>query len=277
MSEIREELEYFARLEDEKKDQEANENNNSNQQSIDEEEEFNIAPQNYDKELAKTFNELPFEWRRYLHIREQEVDKGFSKLRTQNEEYKWLDDIFHSRFEYMQKNGIKTPQEWLKNIIKIDEMLEKNPHDTITMLANSYGIYQNKNTSTAQRQSNNLTNIMSEQLIAKQINDFISEVDENGNLKHPYYNDVIQDIYDIISKGSAQNLYDAYEMAIWSNRSIRDKLIAQKTQQTLELKSKNAQKSKIAAFNLKGKALPETKDLTLREELEMRFAELNQQ
>ena len=44
-----------------------------------------------------------------------------------------------------------------------------------------------------------------------------------------------------------------------------------------EYKGKNAQKSKIAAFNLKGKALPETKDLTLREELEMRFAELNQQ
>jgi len=281
MSEIREELEYFARLAEEKEATEQNTADNeikapSQDGALIEEDPYLEAPQGFDKELAETFKDLPLNWRRYLHVREQELDKGFSNLRDRTGDYKWIDDIYRSRSTELQKNGVLSSQDWLKNIIKIDEMLEKDPQGTISMLADSYNIKINQHQSpmVSTHRSRGISDIMEEQLVAKQLSDFIGEVNDKGTLKHPYYKDVIQDMHDLLSRGIVNNLSDAYETAVWSNRLTRDKLIAERTKETLELKSKDAQKSKDASFAPKGKAVPETKDLTLREELEMRFAEL---
>ena len=278
MSEIREELEHFAKLAEEKQSSketfqsEKLPDNNSFQEIKD----YLEAPKGYDKELAETFCELPDKWRRYLHSREAELDKGFGELLKRTGEYKWLDDIFSSRAEELQKNGINNPKEWLQNIISVDAMLSKDPKNTISMLAKAYGIgsVNNFSYSAPLNQSHKLSDIMSEHIVAKQLNDFIEEVDDKGSLKHPYYRDVVLDMHDLINKGIAKNLSDAYEMAVWLNSNTRAKLIAERTKENLELKSKNAQKSKDASFALKGKAPINTKDLTLREELEMRFAEL---
>ena len=121
----------------------------------------------------------------------------------------------------------------------------------------------------------NLTNVISKQLVDKQLNDFISEIDDTGALKHPFFKEVIKDMYDLISKGIAKDLTQAYEIAIWLNSDTRNKLIEKRTKDALEIKSKDAQKSKEAGFFIKGKAPVNKKDLSLREELEMRFAELD--
>ena len=48
----------------------------------------------------------------------------------------------------------------------------------------------------------------------------------------------------LIQSGMAKDLDTAYDTAVWLNRTTRDKLIAKRSQEALELKSKNAQKSK---------------------------------
>lgn len=235
--------------------------------------EYIDAPKSYEEEIAKTFCELPFNWRKYLHARENEVDKGFSNLRERALMHKWIDEIYASRSEELQKDGVKSSDEWLKKMVEIDAMLSKNPADTINMLAVSYGVGNDLKSDQSANKSN-LSAIISKQLVDKQLNDFVSEIDDAGSLKHPFFKDVVKDMYDLISKGLAKDLNEAYETSVWLNSATRNKLIEKRTKDALEIKSKNAQKSKEAGFSPKGKAPSNKKDLSLREELEMRFAEL---
>lgn len=236
-------------------------------------EEYLNAPKSYEEEIAKTFCELPFNWRRYLHAREEEVDKGFSDLRERALIHKWIDEIYASRSDELQKDGIKNSDEWLKKIVEIDSMMSKNPADTIKMLAASYGLDDGRNLPVSDS-SSSLSEAISKELINKQLTDFVSEIDDQGNPKHPFFKEVVKDMHDLISKGVAKDLASAYETAVWLNCSTRNKLIEKRTKEALEIKSKDAQKSKEAGFSPKGKAPVEKKDLSLREELEMRFAEL---
>lgn len=236
--------------------------------------EYSDAPKSYEQEIAKTFCELPLAWRRYLHAREDEVDKSFSDLRERAVMHKWIDEIYASRSDELQKDGIKCSDDWLKKMVEIDNLLSKNPADTIKMLAVSYGVKDGQNLSDKAKKQSDLSNIISKQLVDKQLSDFVGEIDELGSLKHPYFKDVIKDMYELISKGVAKDLPEAYETAVWLNSSTRNKLIEKRTKEALEIKSKDAQKSKEASFSPKGKAPEDKKDLSLREELEMRFAEL---
>ena len=240
------------------------------------EEEYLEAPKSYKEEIAKTFKTLPYEWRRYLHVREDEVEKSFSDLHQRVLLHKWIDEIYDSRSDEMQKDGIKCADDWLKKMVEIDTMLSKNPVDTIKMLAISYGVEDSQELPSKAKtySQSNASEFISKQLIDKQLDDFVSELDDCGALKHPYFKEVIKDMYDLLSKGIAKDLSEAYETAVWLNSSTRSKLIEKRTKDALEIKSKDAQKSKEAAFSPKGKAPLNKKDLSLREELEMRFAEL---
>lgn len=270
MSEIKEELEHIAN------DNEDILSDMQDAKEISEIDEFLEAPKSYEEEIAKTFCELPFDWRRYLHAREQEVDKSFGELRERALIHKWIDEIYDSRSDELQKDGIKSSDDWLKKMVEIDAMLTKNPADTIKMLAVSYGIKDGQYLPDSAKQTaqSNMSEFISKQLVDKQVNDFVSEIDDCGTLKHPYFKEVIKDMHDLISKGVAKDLSDAYETAVWLNSSTRNKLIEKRTKEALEIKSKDAQKSKEAGFSPKGKAPSDKKDLSLREELEMRFAEL---
>lgn len=277
MSEIKEELEYFANLSEEEANKTTEDNTVLAQTDKEPEtDEYNDAPQGYEQEIAKTFGELPLKWRQYLHIREQELDKAFNDMRNRTGDYKWIEDIYLTKAAALSKNGISTPKDWLQSMVKIDNMLEQDPIGTISLLASSYGIDKvgNQSPELSRTPQRTIADVMGEQMAAKQLSDFISETDNTGALKHPYYRDVITDMYDLLHKGVSSSLKDAYETAVWLNNSTRAKLIAERTKESLEQKSKTAQKSKDASFALKGKGEKTPKDLTLREELKMRFAEL---
>ncbi len=270
MSETKEDLQSFVQEDEIITPQE------QNIETIEETDDFLEAPKSYEKELAKTFCDLPFNWRKYLYTREEELDKGFSDLRERALMYKWLDEVYTSRSDELQKDGIKSSDDWLKKMVEVDAMLSQNPADTIKMLAVSYGISDSKQTPNleANNQETNLSEIISKQLVEKQLSDFVAELDDEGTLKHPFFREVVKDMYELISKGVAADLSKAYEIAVWLNSDTRNRLIEKRTKDALELKSKDAQKSKEAAFAPKGKAPEIKKDLSLREELEMRFAEL---
>ena len=273
MSEIKEDLEELVLSVDENKKIEEQDKQEILEKAEDID-EYIEAPKSYEEEIAKTFCELPFNWRKYLHTRECEVDKGFSDLRERALLHKWIDEIYASRSDELQKDGVKSPDEWLKKMVEVDFMLSKNPEDTINMLAVSYALKNSPKTPILAENQSNLSEIISKQLVDKELSDFIEELDDLGSLKHPFFKDVAKDMHNLILKGLAKDLSSAYETAIWLNSSTRNKLIEKRTKDALEIKSKNAQKSKEAGFAPKGKAPEIKKDLSLREELEMRFAEL---
>lgn len=273
MSETKEELEHLVQSFDE--DASIKEQDDTKiLETVEDTDEYIFAPKSYEEEIAKTFCELPLNWRKYLHTREEEVDKGFSDLRERALAHKWIDEIYASRSDELQKDGVKSSDEWLKKIVEIDTLLSKNPADTIKMLAVSYGVGNDLKTPNSTNSQSNLSEAISKQLVDKQLSDFIGEIDESGSLKHPFFKEVVKDMHDLISKGVAKDLVEAYETAVWLNSTTRNKLIEKRTKDALEIKSKDAQKSKEAGFSPKGKAPANKKDLSLREELEMRFAEL---
>ena len=282
MSEIKDELEHFAKelniqdeAEAETPTQEVSQDD-TNQETI--EDAYLKAPSNYQKEFAETFATLPQKWREYLHIREQEVDKGFQELRNRAGDYKWLDDAYASRSDELKSYGINSSKEWMNNLAKIDALFSRSPQDAIKLLADAYHVKLGPTVNQAVPNRNflrqSLSSVLAGQVVQKQVEDFAKESDASGNPKHPYFKEVVKDIYDLLQKGVANNLDDAYETAIWFNGATRDKLIAERSQKALELKRQDAKKSKEAAFAPKGKADIDTKDMSLREELEMRFAAL---
>jgi hypothetical protein len=101
---------------------------------------------------------------------------------------------------------------------------------------------------------------------------FINAKDENGNLKHAYFDDVKEEMAKLFNAGLATNFEDAYNRAIWSVESVRNKIIADKTKTELANKVTEANKSKTAGFEPSSKNDATPKELSLREEIEKNLA-----
>ena len=69
--------------------------------------------------------------------------------------------------------------------------------------------------------------------VRNEVNSFWEEMDENGQLKHPYMDDVAEEVAIFIKGGLS--LSEAYERAIWANPVTR-----QKEQQRLQTEQKAA-------------------------------------
>ena len=98
------------------------------------------APRSYKKEYAELFRTLPPELRKYLHERESEAERGFSKINNELSSRRWIDDVFNRRHQRLERLGINRPQEWVETMACIDDALEKDPKGTLRFLADTYGI-----------------------------------------------------------------------------------------------------------------------------------------
>ena len=187
---------------------------------------------------------------------------------------KHLEDVYAKRAGELQKYGIRTQDDWLKNLVRMDEMLNSRPLEAMNMLAEMYNIKFSPASASVTGNTQNRNNPLQELLLKKEIDDFAAAVNDKGEKEHPFFYEVMREMNDLLSGGLVQNIGEAYEKAVWFNPLTRSKLLAKRTQDSLELKSKDAKKAKETAFAVNGKTVPDTKDLTLREELEMRFAAL---
>lgn len=250
--------------------------------------EYLNAPKSYKKEYAETFKALTPEFRKYLHERESEVEKGFSRLNNQLGSYKFLNDAFAQRQQRLSGYGINKQQDWIEQLIKIEDALENDPVATIKALTEAYGINKAETAPAENPQylgrikqlEQNISSLQqyvnqSQQISAqKAFESFIGAKDEKGESKHPYFEDVREGMVSLLTQGAAKDLEDAYEKAVWLNQDVREKVIAQRAQAELQAKAQEAQKAKNASFSPKGKAAPETAPLSLREELEKGFEAL---
>lgn len=238
--------------------------------------DFLIAPKGYDKEFADTFTELPLRWRQYLIAREAAVDKGFGDITGRMDANRWLKEAYDAIADDLRHEGITNPKDWLKSLVELDRKLKNDPRGTIALVAQSYGVDLPalEAQKAEETKAKTLNQVLTEQMVGKEIYDFVNGKDEQGELKHPFYADVVRDMHGLLSSGNAQSLAQAYDMAIWLNQDVRSKLLSQKIQAALKDKATEAEKSQEVAFAPHGKSQPETKKLSLREDLEQRFAAL---
>ena len=287
MSEIREELEKnLASAETQSKETNANEEQPVNQETA-VTDEWMDAPKAYKKEFQDSFKTLSPEWRQYLIEREKQSERGFSDMGNKLNDLKWVDNLYNTRAERLKANGYSKAQDYIEQLAQIEDALSADPQSTLQALAEAYGVKFNDNTalSSLQRQVNDVQQLVAaqRQYIQQQqqetgnrlVNEFVNAKDEAGNPKHPYFNDVREVMTDLIRKGAANDLDTAYNMAIWTNGDIREKLIQAEKAKELATKVDKAQKAKDAGFNPTSKTVPPAKEETLRDSLERIYEELN--
>ena len=235
------------------------------------------APNSYTKEAKDWFNTLPHENQKYLAEREKQFEQGLSRARNQ---YAWVDKAYNDRKDNLLKQGFNNAQEYYNTLVSIADALEKDPQSTIAQLQSIYGISGNDNA--LQRQLLDLQQTVANQQnylrqqennrIKSEYDVFVNAKDENGNLKHGYFEDVKSDMLALLQAGMAKNFEDAYNQAIWRNETVRNKIIEEQTKVGLQKATATAQKAKTAAFEPTSKGDATPKKRTLREELEHNMA-----
>jgi hypothetical protein len=234
------------------------------------------APNSYTKEAKDWFNTLPHENQKYLAEREKQFEQGLSRARNQ---YAWVDKAYNDRKDNLLKQGFNNAQEYYNTLVSIADALEKDPQSTIAQLQSIYGI---GNDNALQRQLLDLQQTVANQQsylrqqennrIKSEYDVFVNAKDENGNLKHGYFEDVKSDMLALLQAGMAKNFEDAYNQAIWRNEAVRNKIIEEQTKVGLQKATAIAQKAKTAAFEPTSKGDATPKKRTLREELEHNMA-----
>lgn len=242
---------------------------------------FVPAPKSYPKEFQENFKTLSPEWQGYLLQREKQVEKGFSELGNKVSSYKWSDQLFEDRKERLKALGYNDAKDYIQKLISIDDALYQNPSETLEKIGNIYGPQQtNNNASMTEAQRKIWTDIAeARERFQKQQSDaaafdvkrFENAVTEDGKLKHPFYKTVGHEMVDILKSGTANDLEEAYQKALWLNPNTREKMIEDKIQSVLEGKFLRAQKAETASFSPSSKTEPPKKELSLRQELEAAF------
>ena len=100
---------------------------------------------------------------------------------------------------------------------------------------------------------------------------FVNAADEAGNLKHPFYQNVKDEMKRILKSGAANDLQEAYAKAVWATPETRDKMIEDRIDAILEEKIEAVKRAKDASLLANSKAAQKPKELSLREELEAQF------
>lgn len=101
------------------------------------EDQYSKAPLSFKAEFVETFKTLPPEMRKYLHERESEIEKGFSKVNNELQIKRFLDDLFENKG---CKHGFKDCKDWIEKLVMVEDLLEVNPKETLQFLATAYGI-----------------------------------------------------------------------------------------------------------------------------------------
>lgn len=256
---------------------------NTGAQTPPEIDEYLEAPKSYKKEYAEPFKTIPYEVRKYIHQREQEMEDGRNKYQERLDSYKWLDDAFAQNQTRLLQSGISNPQQWFGQMALLEKGLSLKPKETIEILAQEFGVplADTQGTSSPdnalinriaqlERNLTNLGNAFADQSVGS----FAKATDNAGNLIHPHFEAAKNVMLQLLNSGMARTTDEAYDKAIWMIPEIKDKLIAEQTKANLEKQANEAKKAKEAGFDPKGKVNPEERELTTREFLEKQFANL---
>lgn len=206
----------------------------------DEDDEVYLAPPHGWSPAAKAaYANLPPEVQEAVARREQEINNGFRKL----QDYKGLD-----QFAEMARSSGTTLSEAFQRYKAAEDALDSDFMGGVHQLCEMYGVHpvqlaqgflsqygapaprgvaMDPNSHLLARQLHDtqeaVRTLISEREQQEQrvINDHISDFSQRA----VYFEDVRQDMADLIRTGRSDTLEDAYEKACWMNPEIRDLLI----------------------------------------------------
>jgi hypothetical protein len=223
-------------------------------------------PNSWSKEKAETWSKLDPSAREYIAQREIEVQRGFAKQAEKFAPYQAMDQLFAPYADKMKASGMN-PVQAVQRLLNAQRILDTNPVHGLAWLARSYGIDVNSipqqvaqmQAQTAQVDPRVETALQRVERLEAELQErqeaerqslnssILSEIDTfRASGKHPFFEDVRVEMAELITIGSAANLNDAYERAVWANPTTRAKLIEAQRKTEAEQAQAAALKAKQA-------------------------------
>lgn len=277
---------------------------------ISEKEEGGItAPEHWSATDKAVFDNSPPELQEWILARHKSMEadytrktQGIADFKRDYEPVQALLDPYKSTLAQM---GV-TPAQYVERLAQADRKLSQDPVNGLKEIAQMYNIPLSQlgenssgegdefadpemqtlrqeladlKGSVTQRQQAEYTE--RQNTIVSEIQQFAEAKDDAGELAHPYFNDVMDDIMMLAqaerTAGRQPVLQDLYDKAIWSNTSVREQMqaaiTAAQAKKAIDEASAKAAQAKKASKSVSGAphGSAPSADLSLREQLSSQF------
>ena len=244
------------------------------------------APKHWPKEEQEIFNAWDANVQHQVMDRYKAMEGDYTKKTQALAKYKKrnesLDEIYGPFKDDFQRAGMDEVAA-TRQLLAAHKYLREDPQQALKWLAQSYGVdlkavnddtaiedeYADPQMKAMQQQiaqlQGTITNQqqqaqnMQKQEVQAMIDNFQTAKDADGNLKHPHFDVVQNQMSGLISSGVAKDIESAYEMAVYANPETRAKVLEEKVKNETkqEVKAEAVQKAKKQQrVNVKGSGTP---------------------
>ena len=257
------------------------------------------APEHWSAEDRAVFDELPSAAQKSWLRREKEYEKGIQK---KAEESKALLEAIGPYRDFLKMRGIDEPTA-IRTWVAAQQILDTDPVNGLKFLIQQYGPqvasalkaeFGQQNEPSGKRDDPDVAKLRQEisvlrnqnkqietqyhterqQQAYQQVQNFREETDANGQPVHPFFDEVQDKMRGLLLSGSAQDLQDAYEQAVWTHPKYRESYAEQQRkaaqQEEAKRRQEAANRAKKTARSVNGKGsipTPAPKKRTMREDL----------
>jgi len=234
------------------------------------------APAHWSAEDRETFNNAPREAQEFVLRRHKEMEADYTRKTQETAEARKRGEQFDDVLApYRQQFGLQGMDDVgaVRQLFSIYGSLQQNPAETIQWLAQQYGIdlaqpkqeeidpvisqlnQRFSNLESQITQQNQTAAMQAQQQVSAQITGFAQAKDEAGNLKHPHFETVKEQMGRLVGSGIASDLDDAYAKAVRLHPDLTEQIKTQeqekKEREAIERKKQAAAKAKKAASGVK--------------------------
>ena len=218
------------------------------------------------REAQSVLSALPPDTQRLIQEREEQFHKGIEQYKQDAYQGRTLNKALAPHMEYLNQMGV-APETAINTLIQAERMLRTSDPQTKSQyfmkLAHDYGVDINSLTNTPfdpykyqleqqlQAQQAQLAQIMQSRQIAEEAQ--LGQTIEQFAQQHEYFDEVRETMADLLDKGLASDLNDAYSKAVRLNDDVFSRTTQQSVIANPVQRANNAAKAaKAAAVSVKG-------------------------
>lgn len=215
------------------------------------------------KEAQSALSQLPPETQRMIQEREEQFHKGIEQYKQDAYQGRSLNKALAPHLEYLNQVGV-APEQAISTLIQAEKLLRTSDPQTKTQmfmkLAHDYGIDVNSLTNVPfdpykyqleqqlASQQAMLQQITQSKQIAEEAQ--LGQTIEQFAQTHEYFDDVRETMADLLDKGLASDLNDAYSKAVRLNDNVFNRVNGSTNQ--VQRANNAAKAAKAAAVQVKG-------------------------
>ena len=217
------------------------------------------------KEAQTALSQLPPETQRMIQEREEQFHKGIEQYKQDAYQGRSLNKALAPHMEYLNQVGV-APEQAISTLIQAEKLLRTSDPQTKTQmfmkLAHDYGVDVNSLTNVPfdpykyqleqqlQAQQAQLAQIMQSRQIAEEAQ--LGQTIEQFAQQHEYFDEVRETMADLLDKGLASDLNDAYSKAVRLNDDVFSRTTQNVNVNQVQRANNAAKAAKAAAVSVKG-------------------------